>query len=108
MRKTDGFPVVKLGAWDEPVLSPDGRRVLAVEGSTVGKGKPSVVPIGVGEIQTFDVERYRTYSQWDGCRTGRVFIMERMTDMDLDVLAGPCWREAASGDAGDHGEVILL
>jgi serine/threonine protein kinase len=55
VRKTDGSPAVKLGAWDEPVLSPDGTRVLAVEGITVGTGKPSVVPIGVGEIQKFEV-----------------------------------------------------
>jgi serine/threonine protein kinase len=56
VRKTDGSPAVKLGVWDGPVLSPDGTRVLAVEGSAVGKWKPSVVPIGVGEIQTFEVD----------------------------------------------------
>ena len=55
VRKTDGSPAVKLGTWDEPVLSPDGTRVLAVEGITVGTGKPSVVPIGVGEIHRFEV-----------------------------------------------------
>jgi tRNA A-37 threonylcarbamoyl transferase component Bud32/Tol biopolymer transport system component len=55
VRSTDGSPAVKLGTWDEPVLSPDGTRVLAVEGITVGTGKPSVVPIGVGEIKKFEV-----------------------------------------------------
>jgi Tol biopolymer transport system component/predicted Ser/Thr protein kinase len=56
VRKTDGSPAVKLGAWDEPVLSPDGTRVLAAEGSTIGRWTPSVVPIGVGEIQKFEVD----------------------------------------------------
>jgi eukaryotic-like serine/threonine-protein kinase len=55
VRRTDGSPAVKLGAWDEPVLSPDGKRILAVEATAVGTGKPSVVPIGVGEIQKFEV-----------------------------------------------------
>ena len=56
VRKTDGSPAVKLGVWDGPVLSPDGTRVLAVESSVVGKWNLSVVPIGVGEIQKFEVD----------------------------------------------------
>ena len=56
VRKTDGSPAVKLGAWDEPVISPDGTRVLAMESSVVGKWNLSVVPIGVGEIQKFEVD----------------------------------------------------
>jgi hypothetical protein len=65
VRKTDGSPAVKLGAWDEPVLSPDGTRVLAVEGIAVGTGRPSVVPIGVGEIQKFDAGR-EEFLLWSG------------------------------------------
>jgi serine/threonine protein kinase len=55
VRKTDGSPAVKLGSWDEPVLSPDGTRFLAVESTVVGKWNLSVVPIGVGEIHSFEV-----------------------------------------------------
>ena len=73
VRKTDGSPAVKLGAWDEPVLSPDGRRVLAVEGATVGTGKPSVVPIGVGEIQKFDVDAIQNVQSMGWMPDGKSF-----------------------------------
>jgi hypothetical protein len=51
LRKTDGSPAVKLGAWYTPVLSPDGTRVLASEAETVGAGRFAVLPTGVGETQ---------------------------------------------------------
>ena len=52
LRKTDGSPAVKLGAWFEPVLSPDGNRVLAVEATEVGSGgRFAVLPTGAGEPQ---------------------------------------------------------
>ena len=73
VRKTDGSPAVKLGAWDEPVLSPDGTRVLAVEGATVGTGKPSVVPIGVGEIQKFDVDAIQNVQSMGWMPDGKSF-----------------------------------
>jgi len=53
LRKTDGSPAVKLGAWSAPVLSPDGTRVLASEATIVGQGiHLAVLPTGVGETQT--------------------------------------------------------
>lgn len=73
VRKTDGSPAVKLGAWDEPVLSPDGTSVLAVEGATVGTGKPSVVPIGVGEIQKFDVDAIQNVQSMGWMPDGKSF-----------------------------------
>jgi eukaryotic-like serine/threonine-protein kinase len=73
VRKTDGSPAVKLGAWDEPVLSPDGTRVLAVEGVTVGTGKPSVVPIGVGEIQKFEVAEIQNVQSMGWMPDGKSF-----------------------------------
>jgi eukaryotic-like serine/threonine-protein kinase len=73
VRKTDESPAVKLGAWDEPVLSPDGTRVLAVEGITVGTGKPSVVPIGVGEIQNFDVDEIQNVQSMGWMPDGKSF-----------------------------------
>ena len=73
VRKTDGSAPVKLGAWDEPVLSPDGTRVLAVEGVTVGTGKPSVVPIGVGEIQKFEVAEIQNVQSMGWMPDGKSF-----------------------------------
>jgi predicted Ser/Thr protein kinase len=73
VRKTDGSPAVKLGAWDEPVLSPDGTRVLAVEGIAVGTGRPSVVPIGVGEIQKFDVDAIQNVQSMGWMPDGKSF-----------------------------------
>jgi Tol biopolymer transport system component len=51
LRKTDGSPAVKLGAWSKPILSPDGKRVLANEGAMVGQTGLAVLPTGVGETQ---------------------------------------------------------
>jgi eukaryotic-like serine/threonine-protein kinase len=53
LRKSDGSPAVKLGAWSAPVLSPDGTHVLATEASSVGQGvHVALLPTGVGETQT--------------------------------------------------------
>jgi serine/threonine protein kinase len=52
LRKTDGSPAVKLGAWSSPILSPDGTRVLAVEATAVNSGnRLFLLPTGVGETQ---------------------------------------------------------
>jgi serine/threonine protein kinase len=52
LRKTDGSPAVKLGAWSSLLLSPDGTRVLAVDATTVGQGNNLfLLPTGVGETQ---------------------------------------------------------
>src|SRR5579872_88343 len=60
LRKTDGTPAVKLGAWWNPVLSPDGTRVLADEGTSAGAGRLALIPTGVGETQTlnFRIEQF--------------------------------------------------
>jgi eukaryotic-like serine/threonine-protein kinase len=53
VRKSDGSPAVKLGAWATPVLSPDGTRVLVNQASEVGQGAQlALLPTGVGETQT--------------------------------------------------------
>jgi eukaryotic-like serine/threonine-protein kinase len=52
VRKSDGSPAVKLGAWATPVLSPDGTRVFVNEASVVGQGAGlALLPTGVGEAQ---------------------------------------------------------
>lgn len=52
LRKTDGSPAVKLGAWSSPVLSPDGTRVLATEATSVGQVLHlAVLPTGPGDTQ---------------------------------------------------------
>ncbi len=51
LRKTDGSPAIKLGAWSSPVLSPDGKRLLAVELSLTATPGLVLVPTGVGELQ---------------------------------------------------------
>jgi Tol biopolymer transport system component len=52
VRKSDGSPAVKLGAWAAPALSPDATRVLVTEATVVGQGGYlALVPTGVGETQ---------------------------------------------------------
>jgi len=34
VRATDGSPAIKLGNWDRVMLSPDGKRVLAIDTSS--------------------------------------------------------------------------
>lgn len=51
VRRTDGSPAVKLGAYAEPVLSPDAKRVLAGNATTVNLRGFILVPTGVGEPQ---------------------------------------------------------
>jgi eukaryotic-like serine/threonine-protein kinase len=51
LRKTDGSPAIKLGQWGEPVLSPDGTKVLVVDSTTVGGVHFAVLPTGVGELE---------------------------------------------------------
>ena len=53
VRTTDGSPAVKLGAWDYPVMSPDGKWVLASEADVSDNwlSKVGVIPIGAGEVQ---------------------------------------------------------
>jgi len=48
-RKTDGSPAIKLGKWFAPVLSPDKKHVLALDGSAVGVTHLVVLPLGPGE-----------------------------------------------------------
>ena len=51
VRRTDGFPAIKLGQYSEPVLSPDAKQVLASNAITVNLAGFALVPTGVGEIQ---------------------------------------------------------
>jgi Tol biopolymer transport system component len=51
VRRTDGFPAIKLGQYSEPVLSPDAKQVLASNATTVNLAGFALVPTGVGEIQ---------------------------------------------------------
>src|ERR1700683_2775679 len=53
LRKSDGSPAVKLGAWSAPALSSGGTRVFVSEASVVGQGiYLALLPTGVGETQT--------------------------------------------------------
>jgi hypothetical protein len=51
LRKTDGSPAIKLGQYSEPILSPDARRVLALNATTVNLVNFVLLPAGVGEIE---------------------------------------------------------
>jgi tRNA A-37 threonylcarbamoyl transferase component Bud32 len=50
-RKANGTPSIKLGQWGQPVLSPDGKQVLAFDTNSLGTTQFALVPTGVGEIQ---------------------------------------------------------
>jgi Tol biopolymer transport system component len=54
LRKTDGSEPVKLGAWWLPVLSPDGKSVLAINGSISAVRELTILPTGAGEIRKLD------------------------------------------------------
>jgi len=63
VRKTDGSPAVKLGAWNSPVLSPDGSRVFTWEATQASQGQHLVLlPTGVGEIQALSYVGFQQYS----------------------------------------------
>jgi eukaryotic-like serine/threonine-protein kinase len=66
VRKTDGSPAVKLGEWEEPVFSPDGKRVLAVEAGAIAGWKLAVVPIGAEETLRFtsDIQQQMESLGW--------------------------------------------
>ena len=51
VRKTDGSAAIKLGQWGEPVLSPDGSKVLVFDSSSLGAVRFALLPTGVGELQ---------------------------------------------------------
>ncbi|MGA8270982.1 MAG: protein kinase [Candidatus Sulfotelmatobacter sp.] len=53
LRKTDGSPAIKLGEWSQPVISPDGTKVLANNAVGLG-GRLSVLPTGVGEVRVLE------------------------------------------------------
>jgi Tol biopolymer transport system component len=61
LRRTDGSPAVKLGAWSGPVLSPDGMRVLAIEATTPARGRLALLPTGVGETQMLNSHGIQQY-----------------------------------------------
>ena len=50
VRKTDGSAAIKLGAWSEPVLSPDQTQVFTVDAATVGSPRFVLLPTGAGEM----------------------------------------------------------
>jgi eukaryotic-like serine/threonine-protein kinase len=63
LRKTDGSPAVKLGAWSSPVLSPDGSRVFALEATSAIVGQRLVLlPTGVGETQALSYVGFQQFS----------------------------------------------
>jgi eukaryotic-like serine/threonine-protein kinase len=50
LRETDGSPPQKLGEWSEPVISPDGKNILALEAhETMQGGNLTITPAGAGE-----------------------------------------------------------
>jgi eukaryotic-like serine/threonine-protein kinase len=63
LRKTDGSPAVKLGAWSAPVLSPDGSRVFALEAtSAIVAQRLVLLPTGVGETQALKYVGFQQFS----------------------------------------------
>jgi hypothetical protein len=59
VRKTDGSPAVKLGDGYNPVLSPDGKWVLA---RLLSPARLELLPIGTGEVKQLDARGLRDFS----------------------------------------------
>jgi eukaryotic-like serine/threonine-protein kinase len=70
VRKTDGSPAVKLGPWASPVLSPDGKRAIAQNG-TMQSAQLSLLPIGVGETQALDTNGIQQFASWGWMPDGK-------------------------------------
>lgn len=51
VRATDGSPAIKLGSWYGLSLAPDGKKLLAIDGSAASSTSLAIVPIGAGETQ---------------------------------------------------------
>ncbi|HEV3252948.1 MAG TPA: protein kinase [Candidatus Acidoferrales bacterium] len=72
LRNTDGSPAVKLGTWVSPVLSPDGKRVLALDAANVGLSHPlTLLPVGVGETQKLPVGPIGQQFSWGWMPDGK-------------------------------------
>jgi serine/threonine protein kinase len=55
LRQTDGSPPIKLGTWAWPAISPDGKRLFALQAETAGRNHPGgLIPSGAGETQLFN------------------------------------------------------
>jgi eukaryotic-like serine/threonine-protein kinase len=70
-RRTDGSPALKLGAWGRPILSPDGKRVLAVEGTIMGLARLALVPTGAGEVQRLNMTGIQQYASYGWMPDGK-------------------------------------
>jgi eukaryotic-like serine/threonine-protein kinase len=70
VRRTDGAPAAKLGACLSPVLSPDGKRALAIDGLTPGQSRLSVLPTGVGESQILNSPGIQQHESWGWMPSG--------------------------------------
>jgi hypothetical protein len=64
VRNTDGSPAIKLGQWIRPILSPDGKQVLAIDGLTPGQSRLSVLPIGIGESRPLESSGFQQLESW--------------------------------------------
>jgi eukaryotic-like serine/threonine-protein kinase len=62
LRKIDGSPATKLGAWVSLVLSPDGKVVLAMDGAQISSAPLSMFPVGVGEVQRVNAGQFQGFA----------------------------------------------
>jgi eukaryotic-like serine/threonine-protein kinase len=64
VRKTDGASAVRLGDGTSPVMSPDGRWVLAMVPEANGERSLTKLPTGAGEVQKISTGEVRVHQAW--------------------------------------------
>ncbi len=88
LRKTDGSPAIKLGQWGQPVLSPDGKQVLAF-GTT--NAELCFIwfycRLGLGRRGRSTHLQCNRHLRWDGCRTGKQFTSPQTMARDGECLS---------------------
>jgi eukaryotic-like serine/threonine-protein kinase len=75
VRKTDGSPAVKLGRWDYPVISPDGKWVLASQADVSANWNSSVgvLPTGPGEVRKIGMKGIQQLQSLGWMPDGKAF-----------------------------------
>jgi len=70
LRNTNSEPAVKIGSWGYPVVSPDGKRALGLNGD-VQKAQLTLLPTGVGDTQPLSAAGIQQFASWGWMPDGK-------------------------------------